>query len=113
MHVDVPLSTFNEGRWTKSILKASSSGCETLCVPGWIFSILIYSAKGEGVDFQHFQHRSAALSIEIDLLWKILHLADFAAVAVRHAVLALWTEVAVCVDGTSHHVTPGRPILRI
>ena len=66
-----------------------------------------------GGKFSTLSIRSAALSIEIDLLWKILDLADFAAVAVRNAVLALRTEVAVCVDGTSHHVTPGRPILRI
>ena len=57
--------------------------------------------------------RSAGLSIEVDLLWQILSLADFATEATGHAVLTLGTEAAVCVDGTTHHVAPETPMLRI
>ena len=57
--------------------------------------------------------RSAGLSIEVDLLWQILNLADFATEATGHAVLTLGTEAAVCVDGATHHVAPETPLLRI
>ena len=63
--------------------------------------------------FSTCSNRSAGLSIEVDLLRKILNLADFATEATGHAVFTLRTEAAVCVDGTTHHVAPETPMLRI